>query len=78
MNSRGSCAVAAAPLSIAWRITRRTAFIVSAYVVGVATGGEPSALNTPRTGWRFVTRRVKSATNSLAIASVSAAGLVPP
>ena len=77
MNSRGSRAVAAAPLSIAWRITRRTAFIVRAYVVGVATGGEPSALNTPRTGWRFVTRRVKSATNSLAVASASAAGLVP-
>src|SRR5229473_3365537 len=71
MNSRGSCAIAAAPLSIAWRITRRTAFIVRAYVVGVANGGEPSALKTPRTGWWFVTHRVKSATNSLAVASAS-------
>jgi len=77
MNSRGICAVAAAPLSIAWRITRRTAFIVGAYVVGVATVGELSAFNMPRTVWRFVTRRVKSATNSLAVASVRAAGLVP-
>ncbi len=75
MNSRGSWAAAAAPLSIVWRITRRTAFIVRAYVVGVATAGELSAFNTPRTGWRFVTRRVKSATNSLAVASVSAAGI---